>query len=63
MVEELAKESTDLNEMVKKMAAGSPPKGTAVSGAKRSHEDYDDLEEQTLKVLRTCKKIKGTEEK
>lgn len=63
MVEELAKESVDLKEMVTRVMTGSPSKGTAVSVIKRRREDYDELEEQTLKVLRTCKKLKGTGEK
>jgi hypothetical protein len=63
MVEELRKETGNLNEMVFRMTANSQSKGTTASCAKRNREEDDDeFEERVSKVLRTYRKLKGTGE-
>lgn len=45
MIEELAKESVDLNKMVMRVATRSPQKGTPVSRFKRKREDHDEVDD------------------
>lgn len=58
---ELLRECGDLSEAAKKVqtdewtGAEGPP-------AKKRLKDYDKLEEHALKVLRACKRLKGTED-
>lgn len=58
---ELFKECGDLSDAAKKVEKNEWP-GPESGAAKRRREEYDQLEEHALKVLRACKRLKGTEE-
>lgn len=60
-MDELFKDSGDLNEMIAKVAKDSKA-DKAKPSTKRSFQVYNELEQQAMKVLETCKKLKGTED-